>query len=97
MSYGKGRGGRPWRRKVEAVKRRDQYTCQACGRSTELGCCDHKVPVSQGGTDELSNLQWLCIQCHDDKSYNESRAGQGLEPKLSRAERRCQPGDHWAR
>src|SRR5690606_37821203 len=58
IRWGKGRGGRPWRRLVEAVKRRDQYTCQSCGRVTEDGECDHIVPLSQGGKTELANLQW---------------------------------------
>lgn len=63
--WGQGRGGRPWRRLVEAVKRRDQYVCQACGRLTTDGECDHIVPLSQGGTDDMSNLQWLCREpCH---------------------------------
>src|SRR5690606_9613091 len=70
--WGKGRGGRPWRRLVEAVKRRDQYTCQACGRVTEDGECDHIVTLSQGGTDDLSNLQWLCREpCHRAKTARE--------------------------
>jgi 5-methylcytosine-specific restriction protein A len=70
--WGKGRGGRPWRRLVEAVKRRDQYTCQSCGRVTEDGECDHIVPLSQGGTDDLSNLQWLCREpCHRAKTARE--------------------------
>src|SRR5690606_24701270 len=70
--WGKGRGGRPWRRLVEAVKRRDKYTCQACGRVTEDGECDHIVPLSQGGTDDLSNLQWLCREpCHRVKTARE--------------------------
>jgi len=76
--YGQGRGGRPWRRLVEAVKRRDQYTCQACGHITEQGECDHIVPIAKGGTDDLSNLQWLCKEpCHADKTAREAAEAQG--------------------
>lgn len=77
--YGQGRGGRPWRRLVQQVKRRDQYTCQSCGRVTEQGACDHRIPISQGGSDDMSNLQWLCDDgpqsCHAKKTAIESRGG----------------------
>ena len=35
---------------------------------------DHITPVSQGGTDDLSNLQALCAYCHAIKSAQERRA-----------------------
>jgi len=99
--WGRGRGGRPWRRLVEAVKRRDQYTCQACGRVTEEGECDHIVPTSKGGKTEMANLQWLCSGpngCHRKKTQREALEARGVEPvRVSRAERRKRPGDHWSR
>ena len=97
--WGKGRGGRPWRRLVEAVKRRDQYTCQACGRVTEEGDCDHIVPESKGGKTEMGNLQWLCrAPCHADKTAREAlEARAGGPARLSRDERRKRAGDHWGR
>ena len=42
-----------------------------CGASKDDGATlhvDHKVPVSKGGTDELSNLQTLCSDCNLNKS-----------------------------
>ena len=78
--YGNGRGGRPWRRKVEAVKLRDRYTCQICGRITDNGEVDHIVPLSKGGTDDLTNLAYLCATpCHADKSARE----RGEKPKVT--------------
>lgn len=77
-TYGQGRGGRPWRRKREAVMKRDQYLCQHCkkqGRITEATEMDHIVNVAEGGTDEESNLQALCTPCHDAKSQAEARRG----------------------
>lgn len=58
---------------MDAVKIRDQYTCYVCGRVTDEGDCDHKVPISKGGTDSLDNLAWICrIPCHRDKSIREA-------------------------
>jgi 5-methylcytosine-specific restriction protein A len=51
-----------WRKLREIVIRRDQGTCQACGQEGKH--VDHIVPRKLGGTDELSNLQLLCVQCN---------------------------------
>lgn len=78
--WGKGRGGRPWRRLVEQVKRRDGYVCQKCGRVEPEGDCDHIVPEHKGGRTVLSNLQWLCrYPCHRDKSEREAKEAQGAK------------------
>lgn len=53
------------------VFKRDNYTCVECGARKEDGATlhvDHKIPVSKGGTDELSNLQTLCSDCNLNKS-----------------------------
>lgn len=67
--------GRPWRRVVERIKYRDRYTCQLCKHITEQGEVDHRIPLSQGGTDEDDNLQWLCVPCHKTKTHTEQRRG----------------------
>lgn len=78
--YGSGRGGRPWRRKVEQVKQRDRFICQKCRRVTENGEADHVIPLAQGGTDDLGNLQWLCKEpCHKEKTLAEM----GAKPKTA--------------
>lgn len=77
MTWGKGRGGRPWRRLVARVKRRDNYQCQICKRpqwETPDIECDHIVPVSQGGTDAMSNLRMLCKECHAEVTRAQIRA-----------------------
>jgi len=51
-----------WRKLREIVIRRDGGTCQACGQPGKH--VDHVVPRKLGGTDELSNLQLLCVQCN---------------------------------
>ena len=53
------------------VFKRDNYTCVECGARKDDGATlhvDHKIPVSKGGTDELSNLQTLCSDCNLNKS-----------------------------
>jgi hypothetical protein len=57
----------------EAVKVRDNYTCQKCGISVAdephlLIEVDHKVPVSKGGFSVMENLQALCWRCNRTKS-----------------------------
>jgi len=60
------------------------YRCQACGRNVEEDkiklAVDHKIPVDWGGTNEISNLQALCLECNlgkqawiADKSSNEMK------------------------
>lgn len=76
-SYGQGRGGRPWRRLKQQVHVRDEWTCQSCHRVSMYLECDHVINKAQGGTNELSNLQSLCKECHDTKTQQESKAGMG--------------------
>lgn len=73
-SWGSGRGGRPWRRKRESILIRDNYTCSVCGLTTKDLEVDHIVNVAQGGNDEDSNLQAICIPCHKAKTARESAA-----------------------
>jgi 5-methylcytosine-specific restriction endonuclease McrA len=45
---------------------RDGYRCRECGATNQETSLevDHIIPVSQGGTDELKNLQTLCTACN---------------------------------
>ncbi|GAE27036.1 hypothetical protein JCM9140_3148 [Halalkalibacter wakoensis JCM 9140] len=43
--------------------KRDGYTCCDCGVQTKLEI-HHIRPVSQGGTNTLSNLKTVCSDCH---------------------------------
>jgi len=52
------------------VLERDNYTCLKCSQSfpeTFLEV-DHTIPLSQGGPDNDSNKQTLCLTCHKLKS-----------------------------
>ncbi|MBL6456961.1 HNH endonuclease [Belnapia sp. T6] len=65
-----GRLRDPVRPKVRyALLNARNYTCDACGRSPKLHPgtvlhIDHVIPVSKGGTDDLSNLRVLCQVCN---------------------------------
>lgn len=52
------------------VFKRDDFTCQYCGRkSPEVVLqVDHIVPVSGGGADDVVNLRTSCWECNSGKS-----------------------------
>lgn len=45
--------------------------CKAAGRVTLAVIRDHIVPLTEGGQDVESNVQGLCVECHDQKSLAE--------------------------
>jgi len=58
-----------WDEIRHVVYRRDNYTCQRCGaRGGRYGDavlhCAHKVSLSKGGTNDYSNLETVCEECH---------------------------------
>ena|SRR3990167_1447541 len=69
-SRGYGAGHRRWRPLVLA---RDPLCvfCLTRGLSTPATVADHIVPLSKGGTWELSNGQGLCIPHHNAKTMRE--------------------------
>ena len=50
----------------KAIYEKSQGCCAICGRETAFdeGEVDHIKPKTKGGTDEPSNLQWLCHRCN---------------------------------
>lgn len=42
--------------------------CRAKGRIAQATELDHITPLIKGGTDEPSNWQGLCADCHKDKT-----------------------------
>ncbi len=56
-----------WARRAEQVKNRDGATCRYCGQPAPDGQVDHVIPLSRGGTDDLSNLAWACRSCNASK------------------------------
>lgn len=70
--------GAAWRRKRKLVIQRDDGLCQPClrvGIIKSFDAVDHKVPLSQGGSDDENNLQCICNDCHKVKTQSESSVG----------------------
>lgn len=56
-----------WKKITAVVFSRDQYTCHYCGEAGGRLECDHRIPFSKGGSDELDNLTTACRKCNRQK------------------------------
>lgn len=56
-----------WAYLRETVFERDNYICQYCGEKGGQLECDHVIPLSRGGTNELGNLVTACPACNRSK------------------------------
>lgn len=78
MSYGEGRGGRPWRRLRDQILARDGFMCQ-CEKCKGVKLIahevDHIIPVAKGGTDHPNNLRAMHRDCHAEKTKREATPG----------------------
>ena len=45
--------------------------CQRCGTPRRSLHRDHILPRWKGGGDEPANIQWLCANCHEDKTRDD--------------------------
>lgn len=82
-----------WARIRATVARDADYICQECfGPAPVKGAgsvCDHIKPAAEGGTDDMSNLQWLCKRCSDRKTAREANR---FKPQKKRPTDRKHPG-----
>jgi 5-methylcytosine-specific restriction protein A len=72
--------GRTWMTTRRAVLMRDNYRCAGCGIVRADNECDHTVPLEQGGSNDMCNLQTLCggpDGCHTRKTAAEAKARAG--------------------
>lgn len=51
--------------------------CEMCGVALQPAewDCDHLVPISKGGTNDITNLRVVCRPCHRRKTATDRRAG----------------------
>lgn len=49
--------------------------CEMCGTQLQVAewQCDHLVPLSKGGTNDITNLRVLCKPCHRRKTAEDRR------------------------
>lgn len=55
----------------EYVYQRNHHQCQSCGKTkseTNL-TIDHIIPLALGGSNDISNLQTLCLSCNSKKKH----------------------------
>lgn len=66
---------RAWKMQRVRCLQRDGRQCQIRGPRCTVTATqvDHITPVSQGGSDELSNLRAVCVSCHAVKTAREAR------------------------
>src|SRR5688572_11599751 len=50
--------------------------CETKGRVSAAIELDHVIPLSKGGRDDESNIQGLCIDCHEEKTRSERAGGE---------------------
>jgi 5-methylcytosine-specific restriction endonuclease McrA len=60
----------------QLVLDKSKNKCACCNCKLDKFHIDHIIPLANDGTNELSNLQALCIGCHMDKTANEQENGQ---------------------
>lgn len=61
------RYGRNWKRIRDAYIHRHPMCeeCMAEGRATLAEQVHHRIPLSEGGTNDFSNLESVCAACHN--------------------------------
>ncbi len=71
-------GTRAWRNVADVYRAFRSGVCECCG-AFGSSHVDHIIPRSRGGSDEVHNLQLLCVPCHSRKSAEEgSRWGRAI-------------------
>lgn len=69
--------GADWDRLRALILKRDRYLCQCdeCKRAIRVRPAtevDHRIPKSEGGTDDPANLSAINVDCHKRKTARES-------------------------
>jgi hypothetical protein len=83
-----------WERLRLARLKIDSYLCQwpMCG--AKANAVDHVIPASQGGGDDMDNLQSLCTPHHNAKTAREAGLAAGLSRRQMAAAKYRKPEAH---
>jgi len=68
--------GKEWDRKRKRILERDEGLCVPCRKADRVSLArqvDHIVQKASGGSDDDSNLQSICTDCHEAKTAVESQ------------------------
>lgn len=57
-----------WKYVRMRVFQRDNFTCVYCGVKNAQLECDHILPISKGGSDDIDNLATACKSCNCSKN-----------------------------
>lgn len=72
--------GTAWDKQRKRILERDCGLCQPCKRRgwlTQATMVDHIVPKAEGGSDDDTNLQSICGDCHGEKTAAEAARARG--------------------
>ncbi len=70
------------------IFKRDQHTCQYCGKNNRPMTIDHVIPKSYGGKDTWENLVCACLVCNSKKgNQTPEMAGMKLLKKPAKPSR----------
>lgn len=87
--------GKEWTKLRLKILKRDNYLCQAHQSKGQLVSAkevDHIISKAKGGTDDPSNLQSLCVQCHREKTARDNgKKGSGCNADGAPLD----PDHHW--
>lgn len=64
-----------WKSLKKKAEGYSEKRCYVCGLVRPSGAVDHVIPRSQGGSDDPSNLAWICDRDHALKTEAEKQAG----------------------
>ena len=67
--------------------------CALFGRQTRSTIRDHVVPLAEGGLDDESNCQAICLDCSDRKTEEESMRGVRRSQMTPRFRKSATPRD----
>lgn len=61
-----------WVDRRKQVLRRDDYECQHCGEDDRRLTVRHRTLLSEGGSNDLDNLETICQHCHAEDADRDS-------------------------